>query len=135
MAKIFSFTKSSKSDVRSVPEAFVDNGELLEFSQTEKTASTQDVPESLFASDWTNQELADLCRAHALIQAAERGLECDRGVSDEGDPWFLIGKSNGDVLVHICRIQGIYILDSVSLSRILSGNNFNALVESYLATV
>ena len=30
-----------------------------------------------FASDWSNQELADLYRAHALAQAAQPGLECD----------------------------------------------------------
>jgi len=135
MAKIFSFTKSAEPEAGNEPEAFVDDGELLEFPQAAKKPPTEDCPESIFASDWTNQELADLYRAHALIQAAQPGLESDRGISDEGDPWFLIGKSNGDVLVHICRIQGMYILDSVALSHVLSGSNFNALVENFLATV
>ena len=135
MAKIFSFTKSSEPTAWSGFDDFVDNSDLLEFSQPETPQSKEPCPKFTFLSDWTNQELADLYRAHALIQAAQPGLESDRGVSDEGDPWFVIGKSNGDVLVQICRINRTYILDSVSLPHVLSGINFNALVEDFLSTV
>lgn len=145
MAKIVPFTKltrtSSKQTQEKGLEAFVDNGELLEFPETD-SLQTDAIPQahkqtrnSCFASDWSNQELADLYRAHALVQAAQPGLECDRGLSDENDPWFLIGDENGDVLVHICRIKGIYILDSAALSEPLRGRNFNDLIENFLATV
>ena len=116
-------------------DTFVDDSALLEFPQPETPQPPEPCSECTATSDWTNQELADLYRAHALIQAAQPGLECDRGVADEGDPWFVIGKSNGDVLVQICRMNGTYILDSVSLSHVLSGCNFNALVEDFLSTV
>ena len=139
MGKIVSFTKATEpergSEPGTEPEAFVDDGELLEFPQPARNPPAPDPAASLFASDWTNQELADLYRAHTLIQAAQPGLDADRGISDEGDPWFLIGKANGDVLVHICRIQGMYILDSVALSHVLKGQNFNSLVDNFLATV
>ena len=139
MDKIVSFTRATDpvtgSEPGPEPEAFVDDGELLEFPQAARHPPAPDPAASLFASDWTNQELADLYRAHTLVQAAQPGLDAERGISDEGDPWFLIGKANGDVLVHICRIQGVYILDSVALSHVLSGHNFNSLVENFLSTV
>jgi hypothetical protein len=154
MAKIVSFTKpptpsSNRSRGRAL-DGFFDDGDLLEFSRTENAQAqahdwahdqaltgipTQPHPTSIFASDWSNQELADLYRAYSLIQSAQPGLECDRGVSDEGDPWFLIGDDKGDVLVHICRIEGTYILDSVALPKPLRGANFNTLIEDFLTTV
>ena len=135
MAKIFSFTKSPDPMGSVGFDTFVDDSALLEFPQPETPQPPEPCSECTAVSDWSNQELADLYRAHALIQAAQPGLECDRGVADEGDPWFVIGKSNGDVLIQICRINGTYILDSVSLSHVLSGRNFNALVEDFLTTV
>jgi hypothetical protein len=143
MAKIVSFTKSLNQTRECALDGFVDDGDLLEFSRSETAQPQTNMrhtdqsthPTSIFATDWTNQELADLYRAHSLIQSAQPGLECDRGVSDEGDPWFLIGDQKGDVLVHICRIQGTYILDSVALPKALKGANFNALIEDFLANV
>lgn len=145
MAKIVSFTKSPAPSSRQARghalDGFVDDGDLLEFSRpedahTQSAGSTRSAHQnSLFASDWSNQELADLYRAHSLIQSAQPGLECDRGISDEGDPWFLIGDEKGDVLVHICRIKGTYILDSVALPKALHGKDFNALIEDFLTTV
>jgi len=144
MAKIVSFTKSSKTLSNQTRghalDAFVDDDDLLEFSQSVEPQShgTPDAHDqtciSIFASDWSNQELADLYRAYSLVQSAQPGLECDRGVSDEGDPWFLIGDDTGDVLVHICRIKGTYILDSVGLSKPLRGRDFNALIKGFLTT-
>ncbi|MTJ06057.1 MAG: hypothetical protein FH759_15425 [Sediminimonas qiaohouensis] len=139
MAKIVSFTKSPAPSSRQARghalDGFVDDGDLLEFSRPEGTQTQSAHPTSLFSSDWSNQELADLYRAHSLIQSAQPGLECDRGISDEGDPWFLIGDEKGDVLVHICRIKGTYILDSVALPKALHGKDFNALIEDFLTTV
>lgn len=146
MAKIVSFIKSSTTSSNRARgrrlDSFVDDGDLLEFSRPEDIQAqahnrtrAQPHPTSVFASDWSNQELADLYRAYCLIQSAQPGLECDRGISDEGDPWFLIGDAKSDVLVHICRIQGTYILDSVALSKVLKGVDFNALIQDFLATV
>lgn len=139
MAKIVSFTKSSAPSSNQARghalDGFVDDGDLLAFSRPEGTHTQSAHPTSLFSSDWSNQELADLYRAHSLIQSAQPGLECDRGISDEGDPWFLIGDEKGDVLVHICRIKGTYILDSMALPKALRGKDFNALIENFLTTV
>jgi len=145
MTKIVPFIRSSRTSSHQTREhgldSFVDNGDLLEFSEPDKSQADGTIQAHnqarnfAYASDWSNQELADLYRAHALVQAAQPGLECDRGLSDENDPWFLIGDDQGDVFVHICRIKGTYILDSAALPEPLRGKNFNALIDSFLANV
>lgn len=131
MAKVVPFTKP----VNHALDAFVDDDTLLEFSQSRAVQAQPTLPKSIYTSDWSNQELADLYRAYSMVQAAQPGLECDRGISDEGDPWFIIGDDKGDVLIHICRIKGTYILDSVALEGVLKGNDFNALIKDFLSHV
>ena len=142
MAKIFAFPQKSKIAVSNGLEAFVDDGDLLNFALASDGQGTPltslRCPESstnCSSFDWTNQERADLYRAHALVQAARPGLECDRGVSDEGDPWFLIGDQHGDAFIHICRIGKEYILDSVTLPHVLTGKDFKSLLDDFLLTV
>ena len=141
MAEIFAFPQMSGAAASNGLEAFVDDGELLEFAPTDDGRGN--LPSSLAYAetspncrnyDWTNQERADLYRAHALIQAARPGLECDRGTSDEGDPWFLIGDQHGDAFIHICRIGREYILDSVTLPHVLTGKDFKSLLDDFLLT-
>lgn len=85
----------------------------------------------LAAKDWSNQELADLFRVKRLLDAAGVANEIDRGMTDEGDPWFLYCDVNGEVFIHLCRIDGVYVLDSPNLSRPLRGSDFNALIEEF----
>ncbi|WP_281969161.1 hypothetical protein [Roseovarius nanhaiticus] len=138
MAKIFAFPQSSGAAVQDGLEMFVDDGELLEFAPSDdgqkKRLSPQKDGKNSRSFDWTNQERADLYRAHALVQAARPGLECDQGVSDEGDPWFLIGDQHGDVFIHICRIDRMYVLDSVTLPQVLTGKDFKSLLDNFLLT-
>ena len=143
MAKIVSFTKALNRTRKNALDGFVDDGDLLEFSapkaaDIQASDRTQHHPvhhKSALPAYWSNQELADLYRAYSVIQSAQPDLECERGISDEGDPWFLIGDHVGDVLVHICRIEGTYILDSVALPKVLKGTSFNALIEDFLNSV
>lgn len=139
MAQIFAFPQPSEAPVQEGLEMFVDHGELLEFAppggRREKQPFSEDHQKSSQNFDWTNQERADLYRAYALVQAARPGLECDQGVSDEGDPWFLIGDQQGDVFIHICRIGRMYVLDSVTLPQILTGKNFKSLLDDFLLAV
>ena len=83
--------------------------------------------------DWSNQELADLFRVKRLLDSARVANEVDRGVTDEGDPWFLFCDGNGEVFIHLCRLDGVYILDSPSIAQPLRGQDFNALVDQFIA--
>lgn len=133
MAKIFAFPQSGATaqTAQDDLEMFVDDGELLEFAPSDDEQEKRPFRQNF---GWTNQECADLYRAHALIQAARPGLECDQGVSDEGDPWFLIGDQQGDVFIHICRINGLYVVDSVTLPQVLTGKDFKSLIDDFLLT-
>src|SRR5215831_101929 len=81
--------------------------------------------------DWTREELAELYRIeHALVQANVR-LETDRGLSDEGDPWFVFCRVDGEILVHISRFDGQYRLYSPGLPNPLVGHSFAELARSF----
>jgi hypothetical protein len=84
---------------------------------------------------WTNDELAELYRVeHALNQAAF-AVETDCGVSDEGDPWFVFCHPDGQVVVHIARIDGLYLLFCLTLPEPLTGTSFVALTKAYVSTL
>lgn len=87
--------------------------------------------EQLQRRNWSNQELADLYRVKRLLDSAGVPNEIDRGVTDEGDPWFLFCDVNGEVFIHLCRIDGIYILDSPNVSHPLRGRDFSDLIAEF----
>ena len=81
--------------------------------------------------DWSNQELADLFRVRQLLSGANVAVETDRGVTDEGDPWFVFCHGNGEVFIHLCRINGMYLLDSPNVLRPLRGADFSELIADF----
>lgn len=81
--------------------------------------------------DWTNQELASLYRVKRLLDAAGVANHVDRGITDEGDPWFLFCHDNGEVFIHLCRLDGDYLLDSPNVGAPLRGRDFNGLIEDF----
>jgi hypothetical protein len=85
--------------------------------------------------DWSNQELADLYRVEALLAQANIRIRTTRGVSDEGDPWFVFCYPDGEVFVHLARIDGLYILDGPGLDSVISGPNFAALIDRFANAV
>ncbi len=82
--------------------------------------------------DWSPAEIAELYRIeHALLQARV-SLQTDRGVTDEGDPWFVFCRADGEVLVHITRFDGVYQLYSSGLASPLKGRQFTDLSKSFV---
>jgi hypothetical protein len=74
--------------------------------------------------DWSDQELAEFHRvADALTQAGRR-VETDRGVTDEGDPWFVfIRPETDEVIAHFARIDGEVVADASALAEPVRGAN------------
>lgn len=136
MTKIVPFIRAADTAAGQGMASFLDEHALLEFSPGSAGSSVsldgRKRPQ-IIVSDWSNQELADLYRAFSIVQAAQPNLEADRGITDEGDPWFSISNAQGDVFLHICRINGEYILDSITLGHVLRANDFSALVNGFLA--
>lgn len=84
------------------------------------------------ASDWSPAELENLAWLHILLIRARVSLEAERGVTDEGDPWFAFCTCQGDVFVHICRIDMTYVLDGPSLAAPLRGSNLDAMLRRFV---
>lgn len=93
---------------------------------------------SLFRSysasrDWSNQELAEFYRVESALIAVGFHVDTDRGLSDEGDPWFVfIDASSDNVIVHCARVDGAYLIASPAFDSVLRGMDFRSLVESFL---
>lgn len=84
--------------------------------------------------DWSNQDLAELYRVEsALIQAGLR-VETERGVSDEGEPWFVFCHGDsGEVIVHFARINGRYVVASPALPKALTGPDLGTIVRTFVS--
>lgn len=137
MATILSF--HGKKDGSSAQDFLTDETEKLSFRTADDGAvSLGDVAAASLPNilpdpkrDWSNQELADLFRVKQLLGGANVPVETMRGVTDEGDPWFIFCHLNGDVFIHMARIDGTYVLDSPNVRRPLRGHDFNALIADY----
>lgn len=85
--------------------------------------------------DWTRDEIAELYRIeHALVQSGLT-LDVERGVTDEGDPWFVFCRADGEVLIHLARYDGFYHLHSPALSSPLIGRSFVELTKEFSSRV
>ena len=83
--------------------------------------------------DWTQQELAEFYRVeNALVQAGMR-VVTERGLSDEGEPWFIFCRAvDNEPVVHFARIDGQYVIDSEAFDAPVRGHDFQAMIHSLL---
>jgi CTP:molybdopterin cytidylyltransferase MocA len=112
MAIIFSFTKPGPAKTAPAPI----DGNLAQAG----------------ARDWSNQELSDIYRAVASLGQAGILVHMDRGQTDEGDPWLVLCRLDGEVFIHFCRLDGRYLLDSPALGRPLRGHSFAELIDLFI---
>ncbi|MBP8936866.1 MAG: hypothetical protein KBG72_00110 [Agrobacterium sp.] len=84
------------------------------------------------SGNWTNQELADLYRVEALLVQAGVRIDTARGVTDENDPWFVFCRPDGEVFVHMARIDGHYLLDSPGMGTPVYGDDFASLIDIFV---
>lgn len=137
MAKILTFR--NKGDAPTGQDFLTDENQTLSFRMTEDGGvNLGHIAQTTFGNlfpdpkkDWSNQELADLFRVRQLLSSANVPVETDRGVTDEGDPWFVFCHANGEVFIHLCRIDGLYVLDSPNVLRPLRGADFNELIADF----
>lgn len=139
MVNILRFPGSSKADTsqhHSVDDfrgLFADDSAMV-FTAESAFPMLKPRPTACLAAsgDWTNQELADLYRVEALLSQAGMRLETARGLTDEDDPWFVFCSQDGDVFVHLARVDGHYLLDSPGLGSPIYGDDFNELVDMFV---
>ncbi len=84
--------------------------------------------------DWTPQELAEFYRVEAaLIQGGMR-VVTDRGLTDEGDPWFVFCREDdSEPVAHFARIGGQYLIASPAYDGVARGHDFRSMVQNLLS--
>lgn len=141
MAKILSFrAKTKAADGAGSEQDFLHHEDHTLSFQVTETGSMGlsnllehrvQAPKTPVCNDWTNQELADLYRVKRLLDAAGVPNDLDRGITDEGDPWLVFCGPDGEVFIHLCRLDALYVLDSPNIQTPLRGSNFNDLIEAF----
>jgi len=80
--------------------------------------------------DWTQIELASFYRVEAALIRSGLSVETDRGISDEGDPWFIFCRTGTeDIIAHFARYDGNYIIASPGTDKVARGRDFAALIK------
>ncbi|MGV7213894.1 hypothetical protein [Bradyrhizobium sp. UFLA05-112] len=83
--------------------------------------------------DWSQPELAEFYRVEDALTKSGVGISTDRGLTDEGEPWFVFFRQdNEEVIVHFARIGGEYVVASNFTEAVLRGRNFERLVRELL---
>jgi len=85
------------------------------------------------SSDWTQQELAEFYRVESALLQNGLLVVTERGLSDEGDPWFVFCLSkNEEVIAHFARIDSYYFVVSSAFSGVARGRDFKLLVRELM---
>ncbi|WP_332770048.1 calcium-binding protein [Phenylobacterium sp.] len=71
---------------------------------------------------WTASERERLADLADRLSAGGGKVEAVYGVSDDGDPWCVIKDENEEVLVHIARIDGQFVIHDAAADAIQEGD-------------
>ena len=83
--------------------------------------------------DWSQRELAEFYRVEDALTKSGVVISTDRGLTDEGEPWFVFCRQdNEEVIVHFARIGGEYVVASNFTEAVFRGRNFQTLVRELL---
>lgn len=64
------------------------------------------------SGDWSAAERARLEALAERLAASGVRVEVIFGATDEGDPWCVVTDADGDVLIHVARINGKFVVHS-----------------------
>ncbi|SDG14682.1 hypothetical protein SAMN05216241_10610 [Limimonas halophila] len=86
--------------------------------------------------DWRNQEIAEFHRAVDALSRAGFQVETDRGLTDEGEPWFVFVRPDSEeVIAHFARLDGTFIADAGLLDSPVRANDLrealNRILDQY----
>jgi hypothetical protein len=85
------------------------------------------------SSDWSPQEIAEFYRVESVLVQSGLSVTTDRGISDEGHPWFVFCRADNDeVIAHFARIDHDYVVASSFQPRSVRGRNFRALIREMM---
>lgn len=84
--------------------------------------------------DWTDQELAEFYRVQDALTQAGMSVATDRGLTDEGEPWFVfIRPATDEVIAHFARIDGEFVADASALAEPMQGRDLRHVLNQVVA--
>lgn len=78
-------------------------------------------PRASAGGGWTAAEQARLSELADRLAAGGAKVEVVYGMTDEGDPWCVIKDDQEEVLIHVARINGNFVIHDASLDTIQQG--------------
>jgi hypothetical protein len=85
------------------------------------------------SGDWSHSERARLEDLADHLGQAGIDVEVVFGATDEGDPWCVVTDANGDVLIHVARIGGAFVVHSAVDDSLSEGADLHAALRERLA--
>jgi len=85
------------------------------------------------SGDWTAGERARLEDLADSLAAGGVKVEVVFGATDEGDPWCVVTDADGDVLIHVARIDGKFVVHSAVDDMMSEGADLHAALRDRLA--
>jgi len=86
------------------------------------------------SGDWTASERARLQELADRLAASGVEVDVIFGATDEGDPWCVVTDGNGDVLIHVARIGGAFVVHSAVDDAINENVDLHAALRDHLDT-
>jgi hypothetical protein len=84
--------------------------------------------------DWSPREIAEFYRVEAALLQAGLRIDTGRGLSDDGDPWFVFCRHDDcEVIIHIARIDGEYVLVSPCYDGVARGRDIGSMVRDLVS--
>lgn len=87
------------------------------------------------SGDWSAAERARLEELADRLTAAGVNVEVIFGATDEGDPWCVVTDETGDVLIHVARIDGKFVVHSAVDDALSEGADLHAALRDRLDAI
>lgn len=85
------------------------------------------------SGDWSAVERARLQDLADRLTAGGVEVEVIFGATDEGDPWCVVTDGSGDVLIHVARIDGKFVVHSAVDDAVSESVDLHAALRDHLA--
>lgn len=85
------------------------------------------------SGDWSATERARLQELADRLSAGGVKVEVIFGATDEGDPWCVVTDPDGDVLIHVARIGGVFVVHSAVDDAVSEDGDLHAALRERLA--
>lgn len=85
--------------------------------------------------DWTPSERSQLRDMGAQLGQGGEGLDLVFGKTEEGDPWCVVADERSDVLLHVARIGGAFVVHAPRNEQVIESPDLWAAVSRVLGGV